>query len=118
MDFLKTFRNDKPGSVKLEPYGAGFLRLTYDDGGELLEATWVRTKTGSAEKNLHLYFDWANDSVTCKTPSGLSGVQWCDGYALLGTVSESDGDDDADQGVKIGLNEWIEECLGKMTKDS
>jgi hypothetical protein len=56
--------------------------------------------------------------VTCKTASGLSGVQWSDGCALLGTVWESDHADDVEPGREIGLNEWIEECPGKMSKDS
>jgi|GEM_PF-4804376 len=112
MDFVKRFRSGKPNSTLLEPHGSGFLRITYAEDGDLEEVSWGRDRQATSN-GLHLYFDWANEMVTCKTPNGLSGMQWSDGHVCVGTVYDDD-DGPSDPGREIGLEDWVNECIEAM----
>ena len=113
MSLLDDIKTGKPDSTIFAPHGQGFLKLKYDEEGMIGEISFVLKKDGNS-KGMHLYFDWLNEMHAFKTPSGLSGVQWIDGRVMAGTVWDDDGP--SDPGREIGLEEWVEECVGKMVE--
>jgi hypothetical protein len=112
MDFLSRFRKGTPDARRVVAYGSGFLHLLYDEEGEILEASWSKTRTESRSAP-HLYFMWPNNAVTLKTPQGLSGEQWSGGSASLGTVYD---DTAGGAGGKVPLEAWLAECLSRMIR--
>jgi hypothetical protein len=107
-EILSALKRGQRGAVLYRRLGAGYLRLKYDGAGDLEEVTWSRRRTRS--EGLTLYFDLVNQTVTCKTPLGLSGVMWVAGTAFTGTVYEGSGG----KPRRIAVGDWIDECVERM----
>jgi hypothetical protein len=113
--FLERHRKGRPRSRSHIAMGAGFLRLRYDDGGDLERVAFVERRGGRAT-GFQLYFDWANETATFKIPTSLAGWQWVGGRVMVGTVYDNDDDDDPwTHGREVALGEWIDECLATMS---
>jgi hypothetical protein len=118
--FLKKHRTGVKGAVRYLPLDSGFLKLEYDedmDHGMLYLVSFVldRDKDAMAvgcRLEMTLFDDDEGDVVTYIAESGVSGLQWAHGGVYWGHTYD---DDTGPVPVRrIGLDEWVDECIDKM----
>lgn len=107
--FLKTYGKSKPKEIRLVPHSDGFLRLTYDDIGDLLDIGYVKDKKGKPIGAV-LEIDRDLRLATYIEPMGVSGLQWNDGEAYWGNTY----DDSITNSREISLDDWVDEIVSKM----
>ncbi len=110
-NFLKNYQKGNPNKTVYLELRSGFLRLKYDEDGDISAVHFVKTKGGQV---VGAGLEWSGGkTVTFITPMGVSGTQWNNGEVFWGTTYETE-DDGPVKGRKIDLEKWIDECLEKM----
>jgi hypothetical protein len=112
--FLEKFGLGPRNMAKYEAWKNGFLRLQYNEDGNIEQAAFVKNKDDEVESGqLQLYFLLGNGTVTCKTESGFSGEYWNNNSSDFGIVFEDDIGKGAPKQIK--LDTWINRCLKEMS---
>jgi hypothetical protein len=119
-NFLEKNHEGKEMEIIYYPLNLGFLKLEYglfDNPGILSLVSFVLDDIEDAiavgpRLEMCLSQDDAESVVTFITENGVSGLQWLDGEVTWGHTY--DDDSSASDGKKIGLGEWIDECIDKM----
>jgi hypothetical protein len=118
--FLKKYRNGRSDEVLFLPLQKGFLKLEYDlyeETGVLCLVSYVHSKRKDAmaignRLEICLEEDESYSQVTFIAEMGVSGTQWSNGEVIWGHTY--DDDSPPSPGRKIGLDDWIDECINIM----
>jgi len=122
--FLKTYRKGKPGEVKYIPLRLGFLKLEYGlyDEPEVLSLVSFVLNDNDEAIAIGLRLEMmlgeveGSGEVTYISENGVSGFQWSDGYVIWGHTFNDDSS--PERGKKIGLDQWIDDCIAEMINPS
>jgi hypothetical protein len=119
--FLATYRRGRENGVVYLPLAQGFLKLEYGHPPLLFLVSYVLDDNDDAiaigmRLEMNLGEDGEGESVTWISENGVSGLQWSGGEVIWGHAY--DDESPPAPGRRIGLSEWVDECLEKMINPS